>query len=385
MGKYSAFSLLHKSRAGNFKQGLFPHFHSSILRRLRRRESLTIDKVSIKRQQKHTNVRKTVSNTSLEILLRLAWRIPAVCRIASSQPTVLLYHGTPGRGFSHDINGATFEAHIRLLKKHFTIVDPSNGLAVHNPASGRAGVCLTFDDGFRNNAEIAAPILERHNIPAMFFISCRHTAEGKYLWFQYLKALRHFFPEEHLTFRGENYDFKESAREKSIELLRKRLVTLMPHPSAMYKAIENGLPTLESFMSKEEINDYCAGITIEQIRQMANNPLFTFGVHTVDHPWLSKCSSLEIERQISENKRFLDQVLPSPCDTIAYPIGDYNREIIEICKRLALRRGFAVAPVLGEYEDFEIPRIGVYSASLNKLGFKVQCGKWIRKLNLRVG
>src|SRR5262245_38230948 len=53
------------------------------------------------------------------------------------------------------------EAHFRLLEGAF-----------------RPFVCLTFDDGYRDNLEIAYPIFKRHNLPFAVYV-CTDFADGR--------------------------------------------------------------------------------------------------------------------------------------------------------------------------------------------------------------
>src|SRR5262245_2655507 len=42
-------------------------------------------------------------------------------------------------------------------------------------------VCITFDDGYADNAEVAAPILAQHGLPAAFFIATSFLDGGR-MW-----------------------------------------------------------------------------------------------------------------------------------------------------------------------------------------------------------
>ena len=95
----------------------------------------------------------------------------------------------------------------------------------------------------------------------------------------------------------------------------------------MYEAIEEELPRLEDFVSRQKLADCYAGMTAEQVDELSRDPLFSIGVHTVDHPFLSKCRAEEARRQILDNKKWIEKVSDKPCDSIAYPSGDYNAEV----------------------------------------------------------
>lgn len=47
--------------------------------------------------------------------------------------------------------------------------------------------------------------------------------------------------------------------------------------------------------------------------------------------------------------------------------------------------GHALIPKINSYAEYELPRIGLYSTSLDILGFKVQWGNFIRGLQIQVG
>jgi peptidoglycan/xylan/chitin deacetylase (PgdA/CDA1 family) len=201
---------------------------------------------------------------------------------------------------------------------------------------------------------------------------------GKYLWFSYLKNLKDRFRGNGFSFRGEFINMSPTYRQASVQRLTDFLLHLTPHPSAMYEIIEQELPRLEDFASPQFLRDYCAGMADEQIEELASHPLFSFGVHTADHPFLTRCDAEESARQLLTNKHWLERVTKKPCDILAYPAGDYNAAILQQACELGFTRGYAVIPHVKSELSMQIPRVGIYSTCIDVLGFKVQWGNWLR-------
>jgi len=314
--------------------------------------------------------------------LNIGWRFPGAKLLSSRRPAILMYHGIPSRCNGAEIDAPVFEKHIAFLKDHFEFVSPRE-LDHRRPQVDRIQVALTFDDGFRNHAEVAAPILRRHRVPALFFVSSRHSKFGRYLWFSYLKALEKHFRDKGFNFRGQFIDMSPERRKKNIARLRDTLLSLKPHPTAMYEVIDNSLPRLEDFISKTDLSDY-TGMTAEQVAELATDPLFSVGIHTVDHPFLTWCTSAESEHQIIGNKRWLEQISGRPCDVLAYPGGAYNSNLLNQCRSIGLLAGYAITPVLNIDTQYEVPRLGIYSPSEAILGFKVQWGNFVEPIRYKV-
>jgi peptidoglycan/xylan/chitin deacetylase (PgdA/CDA1 family) len=314
---------------------------------------------------------------------RVGHRNSVLCAPAASArsggttiPFTLYYHGVPRYKGREGFDAEAFEKQITFAKRRYKFI------SVKDLLTGRAGavsrpMLLTFDDGFRNNAENAAPILRRHNVPATFFISSRHCTPGKYLWFSYLKAFQAWFPGKGITIDGSFISLSASMRERGMEEITSRLLALRPHPSAMYAAIETALPPLEEFVPRTVLDDHYEGMTREQIVNLARDPLFTIGGHTSDHPYLTSCHSAEIGKQISENKKWLEDVTGRPCDVFAYPLGDFNKEIMEQCRLLGFQYAFGVEVNPVTERSFAIQRVGVYSCSLVPLAIKISLGQWL--------
>jgi peptidoglycan/xylan/chitin deacetylase (PgdA/CDA1 family) len=157
----------------------------------------------------------------------------------------------------------------------------------------------------------------------------------------------------------------------------------------MYEKTERSLPSIESFTPRAYIDDHYAGLTWDHIREIAADPLFEVGIHTVDHPFLTLCDNAEMERQIRVNRGELEHVTGKQIRSIAYPSGDYNSAVVSNCLDLGLSGRFAADPRHDVRERVldrdEIPRIGVYKPSLSIVGFKVQWGNLLRRTPLRFG
>lgn len=69
-------------------------------------------------------------------------------------------------------SSAKFEAFCKFLARHFRVVPLSEQIEGLRCGDGAAGTAsITFDDGYLDNYEVAAPILREYGLPATFFVT----------------------------------------------------------------------------------------------------------------------------------------------------------------------------------------------------------------------
>lgn len=283
----------------------------------------------------------------------------------------------------YGMNGKVFETHISFLARYFKIVDYKH-YKRKRKVFDKVEVIITFDDGFKNNFDTAIPVLEKYAANAIFFISSRHIESDEILWFQYLKLFSFFYTDPDRYVKS-----LQIAEVSNFNEYRNQLTSLFDQPNSLYSSLTK-FPGLETFLTKFQIDDWAKGMTKDNLRQISKRSLFTLGIHTEDHPYLTRCTKNEIFEQIQKNKIFLEELTNTTIDTIAYPIGDYNEVVIEVCKKLGINWGFAVYNNRVEKKDskYEIPRIGIYTTPLTHLGLKVMGSRlflsdnyeWIKKI-----
>src|SRR5438270_11059610 len=86
-----------------------------------------------------------------------------------------MYHGTPAA------DAAALERQLRLVRLAFPVV-PLEDIASGRNKNGRARVALTFDDGLRNNVEVAYPILRKLGLTATFYVCPGLIEREQWLW-----------------------------------------------------------------------------------------------------------------------------------------------------------------------------------------------------------
>ncbi|MCL2024290.1 MAG: polysaccharide deacetylase family protein [Coriobacteriia bacterium] len=103
------------------------------------------------------------------------------------------------------------------------------------------------------------------------------------------------------------------------------------------------------------------GLTVNQLTNLANNPLIEIGGHTRTHPHLSQLTSRQQYEEIAGNKSDLEALIGGPLVSFAYPYGgraDVNRSAI----RTARKAGYLGACTT---ESLQIPEINVLCKGVN--------------------
>jgi len=118
---------------------------------------------------------------TLSRLLRSKYASDMIRRLAVGplfQPIILFFHGVEESIMDERLQVlhsrlAEFETLMRFLKKHFTLID-ADELERRRSLGGsalRRCVAVTFDDGYRNNATLVAPLLRSLDIPFTIYLT----------------------------------------------------------------------------------------------------------------------------------------------------------------------------------------------------------------------
>lgn len=105
--------------------------------------------------------------------------------MSGAELSILIYHrvlARPDPLFPGEVDRALFERQLRLLKRFYTVLPLS--VAVQRLRDGSLpprAACITFDDGYADNAEHALPLLRQYGLHATFFIATGYLNGGQ-MW-----------------------------------------------------------------------------------------------------------------------------------------------------------------------------------------------------------
>lgn len=84
-----------------------------------------------------------------------------------------------------------------------------------------------------------------------------------------------------------------------------------------------------------------------------------FGSHTLNHPDLTSLDKKQVWEEVFESKKFIQKNIGRRIDFFCYPYGKQNKKIRETVKNAGYL-GAVVTNWKGEFDDFAMPRIGLY-------------------------
>jgi len=241
-------------------------------------------------------------------------------RVTGPRTVVLCYHSVhPDHPYA-SVTPAAFEEHLTWLAAECDVVPFADVLAPRH-SDARPAVALTFDDGYSDNHEFVAPALERHRLPATFFITTG---------------------------------------------LIDRATAVICRFASQRRCLPCDLDTL----TWAEIAD---------LRARG----FAIGAHTHTHPVLADLSDAAARDEMARAKDLLEHRLGFPVTSMAYPYGKLGRHVSERTLDLAASVGYHHAATV-RFSGVErgdrplaVPRFFVAGDNLARLQAKVR-GDWDR-------
>jgi peptidoglycan/xylan/chitin deacetylase (PgdA/CDA1 family) len=283
---------------------------------------------------------KALTATGLVQLLERAAQRPGIL--------VLTYHriGIPAESPFYEgvysASASTLRRQLEQLREQFQILSLADLLAVADSGFvvDRPMALVTFDDGYRDNLEVALPILRELNVPAVFFLPTLFVDQGTVPWWDHtayvlkqtrLRRIELDWPEPmSLELGGSN---GPSAVARVIQLY---LDGRIGDEAKFRRMLED--------QTQVRIDDKISRslfITWEEASQIRAAGI-AIGSHAQSHRSLGRLTSEEQREELTQSRQILESRLTCEVRALAYPFGwpgSYN----ETTQQLAQDAGYQLA------------------------------------------
>ena len=225
-------------------------------------------------------------------------------------------------------------------------------------------VGVTFDDGYRNVWTNAAPVLAKLGIPATVYVVTEFVRDGSMLWTDRLMSALAATQKNRLALKrgGQVSELSITTDEEKIEA------------DVAIRAICKQLPDIkrvefvdeivgELDVSKRDLMSVWRGhfpLRTEDLGKMHDQGIIV-GSHTRSHKILSRCTPGQLQMELGESKKFIEDATGRRCLYFGYPnggAGDFNDETGAAVREAGYRSAVTTITrrVSGKQNRFEIPR-----------------------------
>jgi len=300
------------------------------------------------------------------------WLAPAG---SGSRLTILIFHRVrerPDPLFPGELDARAFESSMSWVTQWFNVLPL--GAAVTGLCQGRLPerpLAITFDDGYADNAKLAAPILGRLGLPATFFIATGFLDGGR-MWndtvIEAVRAARGPLLDLGLLGLGEHPIGDAGSRRAAIDRLIGALKDVPPGPRTdkadrIAEIAGARLPT-DLMMRAEDVQRLHAGG-------------MTIGAHTVTHPVLNRVSDDAARSEIALGRKRLEEITNAPVRLFAYPHGkpveDYDLRHVRLVRDLGFDGAVTTAwgAARASADPFQLPRFTPWDRQRWKYGLRL--------------
>jgi hypothetical protein len=206
-------------------------------------------------------------------------------------------------------------------------------------------ICITFDDGYRDNFVNAFPVLKKYGLPATIFLASGVIGNGGMLWHDRVFS----------AFRESRAKVLEwpprSGRMHAIDSPEARIsalnVALRRIKPLGVDVREEAIVELTSALgTQEKKKEPDIMLQWEDIREMQKHRI-TFGAHTRTHPILSVLPPETAWEEIHGSKEDIERHTGVTVRAFAYPNGketDFNTKTMELLRKAGFECAVTTIP-----------------------------------------
>ncbi|MEQ8505295.1 MAG: polysaccharide deacetylase family protein [Rhodospirillales bacterium] len=266
--------------------------------------------------------------------------------MTKNQLTLLLYHGVteaPSKGIENfsgkHIAAEEFRRQMHHIKTACTplSMDDIVDLARSGDTIPDRAVAVTFDDGYKNNHAVAAPILDEYGLPAVFYVCAGMVGTNMMFATDIVEDCINLSDEQRISISladGPETIPITTVEDKIVTVNRIKGHCKLISPEertrvlAELSAVTGVIPSIDHSANYPMMN-------WAEVREMDSNNLFTIGGHSLYHHTLSKHDAHTLNLDIKTTLGLLEFNLGHAIPHFAYPEGQsvhYNDHVIETLK-----------------------------------------------------
>jgi len=283
----------------------------------------------------------TIRSGVLRIASRMGSHRVAILRYHSVLAEPERFGNSIGCGIIHSRN--LFAEHMALIASHYRPVSIDEVCAFVSGGAGLPHHCVTvtFDDGFADNLEFAAPILARYGIPASIYIAVDYIGNRTPPWYC---RLRYAFSVSRIPeWRVGDFVFDMSIAEQRRQAF---LDSSRRCAKLCRESQENLLAEVEHRLDVEPFSTPMM-LTWDGVRELIALG-HTIGSHTLSHPNLAYVGATDHAAEIAASKAEIEKNIGTEVKHFSYPSPimepHYSDETIAATKAAGYRSAVTCSP-----------------------------------------
>lgn len=294
--------------------------------------------------------------------------------------TVLLYHRVlrqPDPLMPQVPDVATFNHQISALAHVFRIMALDEALMrLREGTLPPRALCITFDDGYLDNIQVAVPVLRNNGVSATFFVATGFLDGGRMMHDTVVEAVRRLPSQEcDLTWIGLGMR-SISDIDSRVRLVDEFVGKIKYLPQLEREAASERLAHKVGHQLPDDLM-----MSSDDLRRMVDSGM-SVGCHTHDHPILSMVDSDEAWTQIVKSRDAVAAATGVAPTLFAYPNGkpniDYRAEHVAMVKKAGFSGAASVSfgTASRDSDHFQVPRFVPWDSDPRHLVFRILAHPW---------